>query len=96
MEMLGAKHTNILWLLKHLDFSLPKKNVGLSLTIWTVAYNFSRKKYSKQYTGRTESLRYRFNNYKPAHWSKIKGNNGKQAPFYVHFKDKKYHGKRGR
>ena len=57
-----------------------------------VVYLFSCKACSKQYTGSTESFRSRFNNYKSAHRSFIKGNTVKQASFHAHFEDDKHHG----
>ena len=57
-----------------------------------VVYLFSCKACSKQYTCSTESFRSRFNNYKSAHRSFIKGNTVKQASFYTHFGDDKHHG----
>ena len=45
-----------------------------------------------QYTGSAESFRSRFNNYKSAHRSFIKGNTVKQASFVAHFEDDKHHG----
>ena len=56
-----------------------------------VAYLFSCKACSKQYTGSTESFRSRFNNYKSAHRNYIKGNTIKQASFHAHFEDDKGH-----
>ena len=57
-----------------------------------VVYLFSCKACSKQYTGSTESFRSRFNNYKSAHRSFIKGNTIKPASFHAHFEDDKHHG----
>ena len=57
-----------------------------------VAYLFSCKACSKQYTGSTERFRSRFNNYKSAHRSFIKGNTVKEASFHTHFEDDKHHG----
>ena len=57
-----------------------------------VVYLFSCKACSKQYTGSTESFRSRFNNYKSAHRSFIKGNTVKQASVHAHFEDDKHHG----
>ena len=59
---------------------------------YNVVYLFSCKACSKQYTCSTESFRSRFNNYKSAHRSFIKGNTVKQASFYTHFGDDKHHG----
>ena len=53
---------------------------------------FSCKACSKQYTGRTESFRSRFNSYKSAHRSFIKGNTVKQVSFPARFEDDKHHG----
>ena len=44
----------------------------------------------KQYTGSTESFRYKFNNYKSAHRNFIQGNTVKQASFYAHFYNDKH------
>ena len=38
----------------------------------------------------TESFQSRFNNYKSAHWSFVKGNTVKQALFHTHFEDDKH------
>ena len=57
-----------------------------------VVYLFSCKACSKQYTSSTESFRSRFNNYKSAYRSYIKGNTVKQASFHAHFEDDKHHG----
>ena len=35
VELLGAKYVNMLWLQKHLDLSVPKKNIALSPITWT-------------------------------------------------------------
>ena len=43
-------------------------------------------------TGRTESLRSRFNNYKSAYRNFIKGNTVKQVSFHAHFEDDKHRG----
>ena len=55
-------------------------------------YLFSCKACSKQYTGSAESFPSRFNNYKSAHRSFIKGNTVKQVSFHAHFEDDKHHG----
>ena len=58
-----------------------------------VAYLFSCKAmFKKQYTGSTEGFRSRFNNYKLAHRTFIKGNTVKQASFHAHSEYDKHHG----
>ena len=56
-----------------------------------VVYLFSCKACSKQYIGSTESFQSRFNNYKSAHRSFIKGNTIKQVSFHAHFEDDKHY-----
>ena len=85
----------MLWLLEHLDLSVPKENTALSPITWTavptmLSISFSCKPCSKQYTGSTGSFRYRFNNYKLAHRNFFKGNTVKQASFHAHFEDDKH------
>ena len=55
-----------------------------------VVHSFLCKICSKQYTGSTASFRSRFN--KLVYGDFIKGNIVKQASFYAHFEDDKYHG----
>ena len=55
-----------------------------------VVHSFLCKICPKQYTGSTASFRSRFN--KLAYRNFIKGNTVKQASFYAHFEDDKYHG----
>ena len=57
-----------------------------------VLYLFSCKACSKQYTGCTESFRFRFNNNKSAYRNYINGNTVKEASFRAHFEDDKHHG----
>ena len=68
------------------------KHDNLNCRYSNVVYLFSCKACSKQYTGSTESFRSRFNNYKSAHRSFIKGNTVKQVSFQAHFEDDKDHG----
>ena len=97
-EVLGAKYANMLLPQKHLDLSVYTqreyciKPNNLNCRSSNVVYLFSCKACSKQYTGSTESFRSRFNNYKSAHRSFIKGNTVKQASFHAHFENDKHHG----
>ena len=95
MEVLGEKYANMLWILKHLDSLVTKENISLSPITWTVVPEmlciFLNKACAKQYTCSTESFRPRFNIYKSAHRSFIKGITIKHALFHAYFEDDKHH-----
>ena len=54
-------------------------------------YLFTRKRFSKQYTGSTEDLRPRFNNYRCAHRNFLKRKTVKQESFHAHFAEVNHH-----